>query len=661
MTIPIATRGILRYHPCEEGMRHRRLILFMALVLLPGTVLLAATMRLARQDRELALQRQREARAMLALQLGQELRARLDRMHAGETAPGDAVVLHARLADGRLILPWEEPDTDSAAPSAAVTALLTAGARSEFAAGRPADAAASYARAVAEARDPRTRAGASLLHARALRSAGRSASALHVYHELAAQPLSLRDGDGMPVALYAADALLAAGDSAAALPPLEALAIDTEPVTPAALYAALALARQATASGDGRQAVTAASGSGAADSAALVDRLQHRLDVVEEVMAHRGELPSLLGLAARATGRPERVWLPYGRSGWLLGAPGAQAGAGGRIVIVRGDALLREIAREPGPLAEAAAHARITDDAAGADPPGAGFAGLHVLLPPAFPLVDDGAHSRSLLIITLPLVLGLMLFTAYLLWRDVRREVAAAALRSRFVSSVSHELKTPLTSIRMFAEMLRLGHVPVERRDEYLDTVVHESERLTRLINNVLDFSRIDQGEQRYDLRPVRLGDVVADAVQAMSYPLAQDGFELELRIDDTLPLVLADRDAITQAVLNLLSNALKYAGASRCIRVETVRDGDTAVIRVADRGPGVRADERRVIFEPYYRSQSAQDAGVPGTGLGLALVAHIARGHGGSADVEPAPGGGSIFSVRIPPAHAAAAEGPPS
>jgi signal transduction histidine kinase len=608
--------------------RRRRLLLFMFLVLVPGAVLIAATLRLARQEQELAVQRQRDARVLLALQLGQELRTRLERLHADTMLSQPALVARGRLDGTRLVLPWEAAGPGAPVPTD-VAELMGAAARAEFGAQQALTAAELYGRAARLARTPELRAEALLFRGRALRRAGAQAEAHTVYRTLAAEPASVRDAEGLPVALYAADALLALGDTAATVDALAGL-VGTTDLAPTALYAAHSLAAQVS-----------------ADS--LAAEFAEQLGLVERLMARRQDLPSLLALAARAPGRPDRVWLPFGGADWLIGLPGSETPHAASVVVARTGTSLGDVSTASPDLAEAASRARLTElDAPGAASPGPGFAGVGLLLPGDFP-ASQTAFAGRLLALTLPLVLGLMLFTAYLLWRDVRREVAAAALRARFVSSVSHELKTPLTSIRMFAEMLRYGHLPATRRDEYLEIVVNESERLTRLINNVLDFSRIDRGDRPYQRTPLLLGDVVRDAARAMAYPLAQDGFELNLRIDDDVPPVLAERDAIIQAVLNLLSNALKFSGSARSIDLELCRAGAAAVIRVTDRGPGVSADERRAIFEPYYRSPDAQSAGVPGTGLGLALVAHVARGHDGSVDVAPAPGGGSTFSLRMP------------
>ena len=246
-------------------------------------------------------------------------------------------------------------------------------------------------------------------------------------------------------------------------------------------------------------------------------------------------------------------------------------------------------------------------------------------------------------------MLGVTVFGALLLWRDVRRELRLAELRSQFVSSVSHELKTPLTAIRMFAETLRLGRADGATRDEYLDTIVNESERLTRLLNNVLDFSKIEQGRKAYRLEPSSLVDVVRVAARAMAYPLEQHGFVLRLEIDESVPAVRVDADALEQAILNLLTNAMKYSGEGREIDLRLAQDERQAVIAVRDRGVGIPLHEQTRIFEKFYRVQTADNQRIPGTGLGLTLVDHIARAHDGSVGVESAPGHGSTFSIRVP------------
>jgi signal transduction histidine kinase len=228
-----------------------------------------------------------------------------------------------------------------------------------------------------------------------------------------------------------------------------------------------------------------------------------------------------------------------------------------------------------------------------------------------------------------------------------------AEMRSHFVASVSHELKTPLTAIRMFAETLAMGRVADEQtRSEYLQTVVSESERLSRLVDNVLDFSRIERGKKIYRMQRVFLPDIVRAAAKAMQYPLTQHGFTLTVSIEDRCPSVLsivADADALEQAVLNLLANAVKYSGDARDIDLRLDRSDSEAIIQVIDRGIGIAPEDQPRIFEKFYRVRSSHSERVPGTGLGLTLATHIVKAHGGSLKVASEPGRGSTFSIILP------------
>jgi signal transduction histidine kinase len=247
------------------------------------------------------------------------------------------------------------------------------------------------------------------------------------------------------------------------------------------------------------------------------------------------------------------------------------------------------------------------------------------------------------------LVMALSLFGGYLVWRDTQREVRLAEMRSHFVSSVSHELKTPLTSIRMFAEILQKASIDSQIHAECVETIVNESERLTRLLNNVLDFSKVERGQKQYRMEPTWLPDVIKTAVRTMQYPLSAQGFNLRVDIDDAVPQVRGDCDALEQAVLNLLTNAMKYSGQSRDIELRLFPQNGQALIAVTDHGTGISADDLPRIFDRFYRAPVPENRSIAGTGIGLALVEHIVKGHGGRVDVESQPGAGSTFSIRLP------------
>jgi signal transduction histidine kinase len=235
-------------------------------------------------------------------------------------------------------------------------------------------------------------------------------------------------------------------------------------------------------------------------------------------------------------------------------------------------------------------------------------------------------------------------------YRLVRRESEMARLKSDFVANVSHDLKTPLSVIRMYGETLEMDRVRDEgARHEYYRVITRESERLSRLIDNVLDFSRIEGGRRRYERVPAAVEPLVRDVVDAFAYPLTGQGFKVEVSVASDLPEVPLDADAITQALANLVDNAIKYSADRKTLRVEaTVGDGELA-LTVADEGIGIARAEQERIFEKFYRVGHSETQGRRGSGVGLALVRHVAEAHGGRVIVESAPGEGSRFTIRIP------------
>jgi signal transduction histidine kinase len=235
-------------------------------------------------------------------------------------------------------------------------------------------------------------------------------------------------------------------------------------------------------------------------------------------------------------------------------------------------------------------------------------------------------------------------------YRLVRRESEMARLKADFVANVSHDLKTPLSLIRMFAETLELDRVRDEgTRREYYGVITRESERLTRLIDNVLDFSRIEGGRQQYDLRSAPVGPLVHEVLESFRYALAQQGFKLDIDISAELPPVRMDGAAIAQALANLLDNAMKYSDDRRSIQVTARQEGREVVVAVADEGIGIAPAELGRIFDKFYRAGRSETQGRRGSGLGLALVKHVAEAHGGRVTVESRPGQGSRFALYLP------------
>ena len=225
-----------------------------------------------------------------------------------------------------------------------------------------------------------------------------------------------------------------------------------------------------------------------------------------------------------------------------------------------------------------------------------------------------------------------------------------ARLKSDFVANVSHDLKTPLALIRMFAETLEMNRVPSEAsRREYYGVITRESERLTRLIDNVLDFSRIESGRQRYDLALGHVEPVVHEVIDAFRYPLSQGAFKVDVSVAPDLPPVRLDPEALAQALANLVDNAMKYSGERRRVGVSAAQAGDEIRIEVSDAGIGIPPSEHARIFEKFYRIGTSDTQGRRGSGVGLTLVKHIVEAHSGRVTVDSRPGEGSRFVIHLP------------
>ena len=247
-------------------------------------------------------------------------------------------------------------------------------------------------------------------------------------------------------------------------------------------------------------------------------------------------------------------------------------------------------------------------------------------------------------------VLSLLIFGIVLTLRATAREMRLAEAKSTFVSNVSHELKTPLALIRLFAETLELGRVrSSEKAGEYYRIISNESRRLTQLINNILDFSRIEAGRKEYQFETTNVADVVREVIETYQYPLENAGFEIATDIEADLPAVRIDRDAMSQAVLNLVNNAVKYSDEVKHIDVRVRSRGSSVAVEVADKGIGIPGAEQEKIFEKFYRISTGLVHDRKGSGLGLALVRHIVKAHSGEIVVDSTPGKGSRFTVLIP------------
>ena len=250
-------------------------------------------------------------------------------------------------------------------------------------------------------------------------------------------------------------------------------------------------------------------------------------------------------------------------------------------------------------------------------------------------------------------IAGLILaiaFGIYLALREARREAELAQLRSDFVSNVSHELRTPLSSIQIFSETLKQSKITSrDRQEQYLDTISSESDRLARLVDNVLNFSRLERHTKEFKFRPINVGEVVTSAVEAYRFHAEQRGATIRLNMARDLPEIEADSEAISQMVINLVDNAVKYSEDEGEITIRVFHRGDNIVIQVADKGVGIDEEDMKKIFGKFYRGKNVAYLGTGGTGLGLTLAKAVAEAHGGDILVRSKKGVGSRFSVILP------------
>jgi signal transduction histidine kinase len=250
----------------------------------------------------------------------------------------------------------------------------------------------------------------------------------------------------------------------------------------------------------------------------------------------------------------------------------------------------------------------------------------------------------------LTVIVALMLFGAVMIARDISRESETNRLKTEFVNNISHELKTPLTLIRLYGETLqRKENLTNAEKKECYEIITKESERLSHLINNVLDFSRIDMGRKEFNLKMGYLQDVIRDTLESYRYHLEKKGFAIHKDIAEDLPEMSFDGEAIASVLVNLLSNAMKFSPTEKEVEVKLFRDNGNAVLQVADKGTGISQKEIPKIFERFYQSENRVASEARGSGLGLTLVKHIIEAHRGTIEVESEIGKGSVFTVRIP------------
>ena len=642
---------------------HRReVVLFLIALILPSAVLVGLGLRMIAQERVAAEARVADEWGGTVRQIRVELLSRLETIKReeiealtsgsgqihGRRYSNTEVELIATLKDGQVVLPWEGNGAEAVRRQLGTGPFadwMWQGERAEFRRDDQRTAIESYGRALERARYPSQSGYARIGLARALASIGREQDALIQYRQVLTISPDVTDEHCVPMFFYAAARLLDARlDQRQVQEQLGSIVTNHDWMAPATLRMAQALLDTLV-----EIAVDSSVRSAAAE---LRGSIAEAIPVTDMALSLQHDYPRLgLQYPSQPAGSTESRWIPFGEPGWLVSTAASPDGMMDVVIAVDAQTVLMPLRESNVWPTDQVGDVRVQSDAEGAGQLlGAALPGLEVVFPSAASGTDVAALQRTLYGVALLLVVSITFFGAFLVWRDVRRELRLADLRSQFVSSVSHELKTPLTSIRMFAEILQTKDPPDPRMQaDYLGTIVGESERLTRLLNNVLDLSKIEQDRMIYRPRLTSLEEVAHRAVQAVEHPLGQEGFTLNVDSPDGLPPALVDPDALEQAILNLLTNAMKYSGESREIDLRLRSDDGHAVVEVTDRGVGIAPQELERLTEKFYRVPTAEKRQVPGTGLGLTLVDHMAKSHGGELRVRSVVGKGSTFAIWLP------------
>ena len=265
-------------------------------------------------------------------------------------------------------------------------------------------------------------------------------------------------------------------------------------------------------------------------------------------------------------------------------------------------------------------------------------------------LFEVATRERMMRLTSISFLVAVVFLGIYVTYRSIKRDTELAKLKSDFVSRVSHELRTPRATIRAVGEMLEMGAVlGRDKEKEYFSLIASESERLSRLIDNVLDFSKIGTDKKRWNFKPADIGKVVSKTVERYQQYVKPDGFDIAFELDGDMPKMVIDEDAIGQVLINLLDNAVKFSRDEKVVWVELRRRGAELALSVRDSGIGIAPENLDRIFDQFYRPKEAIEFSAKGAGIGLAIVKNVAEAHGGRIDVQSDQGEGSIFTLVLP------------
>jgi len=606
--------------------------------------------RLLGQDRALESQRAQEqlesaadrAAALLERRLA-ELQSILDGAPGAAKIPDGTLLIIARADDlevygGRRLLFYPQFGPP---PQAASDALRRAEVV-EFQKNDPLTAAAMF-RDAARSRDPSQRGAALVRLGRSLRKAGHIREALDTYSELAA--LGSTPVSGLPAELLAREARCSAleasgqpdalrGEAAALLRDLEA---GRWRLTRSAYEYRVDEARRWT--GDG--ATSEPQPEATALSVVVENLVGQWLDRPEASSGRDAYLADSQPVLASWRATEDRLAATVAGPRYLTSL-WAEAVAGPGIHLALTDSEGQTVfGRLPQPSARVAVRTAAITKLPWT---------LHVVGTDLMDVASGVAARRRLLLTGLSILTVLLVVGSYAIVRAMTRELAVARQQSDFVASVSHEFRSPLTSLRQLSSMLVQGRLASEeQRQRSYEFLADETGRLERLIEGLLDFGLMEAGEAHYRFEGLDAHELVRGTVAAFQRTVATKGYKVELTLPSAGCRVRADRDALGRAIWNLLDNAVKYSPERRTVWVEAAPRESRLAITVRDEGMGIPRAEQRAIFEKFVRGASSRNAGVKGTGLGLAMVRHIVTAHGGEVQLESAPGTGSRFTILVP------------